>query len=177
MKNILSLCLFLMFTHGCFYVTSNQKEVLIDDIDIDQTLSVARHELKQDKWGRVLTLWAIRDQIFTPAQADTVSKLYFHYIDSLDRQFNIWHLTWAIANIYRNGDGEVKSRIEKAYLDAVQRADTLHRVADKHVNGEKVYMGDFHFLGRRYKKTHVVAPGNDRFPQSAGQIIDTAGAR
>lgn len=78
----------------------------------------------------------------------------------------------SVSNIYRNGDQPVKQQLNSAYADAVRRADTLHNVADKHVNGDKVYMGDFHFLGRRYKKTHVVAPGNKRFPQSANEVID-----
>ncbi|MFP4418745.1 MAG: hypothetical protein ACOC41_07285 [Chitinivibrionales bacterium] len=173
MRNkLLPLLVFIILMEGCFYVTNNQKEVLIQSIDVNQTLKVAEHELKQDKWGRVLTLWAIRDQHFSPNQAESVAELYFSYIDSLHRQFNIWHLTWAVANIHRNGDEQVKQLLDSAYHDAVQRADTLHRVADRHVNGDKVYMGDFHFLGRRYKKTHVVAPGNSKYPQSAEEVID-----
>jgi hypothetical protein len=162
---------FLLST-SCFYVTHQQQEVLIDNIDIDQTLDIARYELQQDTWGRVLTLWAMRDQRLSPAQADSVAELYFAWIDSLDRQFNIWHLSWAVSNMYRNGDSTVQARLDSAYRDASRRADTLHRTADKHVNGDKVYMGDFHFLGRRYKKTHVVAPGNTKYVQSASQWIE-----
>ncbi len=159
-------------TVNCFYVTHEQKRVLIEGIDIDQTLAIAEYELQQDKWGRVLTLWAIRDQRLTTAQADSIADLYGAWIDSLNRQFNIWHLTWAIANMYRNGDSAVQAELANAYTDAKMRADTLHRIANKHVNGAAVYMGDYHFLGRRYKMTHVVAPGNDRYIQSAQQWLE-----
>jgi hypothetical protein len=149
------------------YTTSTQKKVIIQGIDIDETLKIGAYELSRDKWGRVLTLWAIRDQHIQPDQAARVADLYEKYIDSLHRQFNIWHLTWAISNMYRNGDSAVRRELKMVYNDAQRRAENLHRVANKHVNGDKVYMGDFHILGRRYKKKHVVTPGNDDYVPSA----------
>jgi hypothetical protein len=74
--------------------------------------------------------------------------------------------------MYRNGDSAVKSELEKAYADAQKRARDLHRVADKHVNDDNVYMGDFHILGRRYKKSHVVVPYDDDYVQSAETFLE-----
>jgi len=58
------------------YTTSTQDEVIIQGVDIDETLKIGAYELSQDKWGRVLTLWAIRDQHIEPDQAARVAKLY-----------------------------------------------------------------------------------------------------
>jgi len=155
-----------LFAPGCVYVTSNQKDVLIKGIDFDQTLKIARDELDKNKWGAVLTVWAIRDQeIPTPAVRE-ISALYFSHIDTLKHSFNVWHFTWAVSNIYREGNDSVRTILAAAYNNARPRAHALGGLADRHVNGERVYMGDFHFLGRRYKVTHVVVPGDTRFIQS-----------
>ena len=152
---------------GCMrYMTHTRTEALVQDINIDKTLLVAEQELEKGGWGSVLTLWAIRDQHISPDQADRVSELYFRHIDGLSRDFNIWHLTWAVSNMYRLGPPEVKKELLKAYEDAESRATEMGGLADKHVNGEKIYMGDAHFGGRFYAKRHIVAPGNESYLQS-----------
>ena len=139
----------MVLTAGCLrYLTHERSEVLIKGIDIDQTLLVAEITMKDEKkWGSVLTLWAIRDQVLTAGQAEKVSRLYFKHIANLKRKFIIWHLTWTIANMYRLGDEAVKAALQKAYDDAQVRAKKTHRIANLHVNGEKLYMGDAHSGG------------------------------
>lgn len=154
-----------------WYMTHNRDKVLLEGIDIDQTLVVAEHELREGGWGSVLTVWAMRDQKITPAQADEVSRLYFAHIDSLQRSFNVWHLTWAVANMYRLGGAEVKAALQEAFNDASKRAADLSSVADRHVNGDKIYMGDAHIGGRHYARKHLVVPGNDRYLQSARSYL------
>ena len=157
---------------GCMrYLTHNREEVLLDGVDVDATLRVAEHELKRGKLGEALTLWALRDQVITPLQSESVNRLYFEYIDSLGR-FDQWHLTWAIADIYRQGDTSVQDVISRAYFDAKWRAERLHRLANRMVNDEKLYMGDAHFLGRAYAKNHLVVPGNKKYLQSYDEFME-----
>ena len=47
----------------------------------------------------------------------------------------------------------------------------MHCLADKFVNGDKIYMGDAHSLGRRYAETHVVVPGNPKYLQSFEEYL------
>ena len=58
------------------FATSVQGQVLIKGVDIDQTLVIAEHELKRGRFASVLTLWGIRDQVYTEAQAQRVSYLF-----------------------------------------------------------------------------------------------------
>jgi hypothetical protein len=155
------------------YLTHHRGEVLLEGVDIDQTLRVAEVELEEGGWGSVLTLWAIRDQHVSPEQAADVSGLYFTHIDELERDFNVWHLTWAVANMYRHGDDEVKAELAEAYADAQTRARDLGGLADKHVNGDKLYMGDAHIGGRAYAHNHVVVPGDEDYLQSYEEYADT----
>lgn len=159
---------------GCMrYLTHDRQEVLLERIDIDQTLVVAEHVLERENhWGSVLTLWAIRDQKLTAKQAERVSDLYFEHVDDLTRTFNVWHLTWAISNMYRLGNEEVKHALQEAYEDAKVRAKNANRLADKHVNGDKLYMGDAHSGGRLYAKRHLVVPGNPDYLQSAEEFLE-----
>jgi hypothetical protein len=152
---------------GCMrYLSYEREDVLIENVDIDQTLKVAKDELEEGGWGSVLTLWAIRDQVLTPQQAERISALYFDYIGTLRRRFNRWHLTWAISNMYRHGSRDVKQELRRAYDDATRRAETISATADTHANGDKLYMGDIHIGGRRYAKKHVVVPGNKNYIDS-----------
>ncbi len=152
---------------GCMsYLTHDRGEALIYGVDIDQTLQVAADELEQGGWGSVLTVWAIRDQRITPAQAKRVSELYFEHIETLERDFNVWHLTWAIANMYRHADSPVKAALEDAYRDARERATATHDLADTHANGDTLHMGDAHVGGRYHAQGHVVVPGNPAYLQS-----------
>ncbi len=159
--------LLLTFSQGCMrYLTYDRSEVLLKGIDIDQTLKIAKIELKKQKFGSVLTIWAIRDQYLTPNQAERISNLYFKHIDSIEKKFDIWHLTWAITNMHRLGDNEIKYALKDAYEDARKRAEKVHNLADKMANGEKIYMGDAHSGGRAFAKRHIVIPGNEKYLQS-----------
>jgi hypothetical protein len=157
---------------GCF-VHHEQAEVLLKGIDVDQTLKIAEMELKENKMSSVLTFWAVRDQVFTLKQAEEASRLYFKYIDKIDakdhkaRNFSVWHFTWAVSNIYREGNAEVKAAMEDARRDAQVRVKKLDsRIATKNFHGKKLLTGDIHFMGRSYAKKHLVVPGNKKYVQS-----------
>ena len=150
-----------------------QEVVLIPGIDVDQTLEVADHEIQQNKWSSVLTLWAVRDQMISKEQAEEVSRLYFGYIKRIDsdkqegRSFSVWHLTWAISNMYRLGDESVQEALSDAYEDAAKRVEALdRRVAHTHFSGDKIYMGFAHGGGKAYARNHLVVPGNEKYLQS-----------
>ena len=162
---------------GCFpYVYHEQNRVLIKGVDVDATLEIASAELEEGGFDATLAIWAIRDQVVTDSQARTISELYFEHIDSVaaekDRttaEFGVWHFSWAISNLYRNGDEGIKRELESAYLDARKRPETLKqfkKVADEHVNGSKIYMGDIHGAARSFARSHIVAPGNKPYLQS-----------
>lgn len=156
-----------LLTSGCMrYLTHDRSEVLLDGIDVDQTLAIAEIEIQREKLGASLTIWVIRDQVFTPEQAKKVSELYFENVRGL-KKFDTWHLTWAIANIYRHGNDEVKEVLLDTYADAARRARKLSNIADRMANGEKLYMGDAHGGGRAYAQKHVIVHGNEDYLQSA----------
>jgi hypothetical protein len=172
------------FLLGCFpYVYHDQKRVLIEGIDIGATLEIARTELEEGGFDATLAVWAIRDQIVTADDARTISELYFDYIgkvaterDRTTADFGVWHFAWAIANLYRNGNGSIKRELEDAYRDAQKRPETLKtfkRAAVEHVNGRKIYMGDVHALARSFARSHIVAPGNRKYLQSLGEYKKT----
>ena len=165
---------------GCFpYVYHRQDRVLVRGIDVDATLEIARSELEEGGFDATLAIWAIRDQVVTADNARTISELYFKHIDRIaaerdktTAEFGVWHFTWAISNLYRNGDGQIKAELEGAYLDARQRPDSLKTfkgIASEHVNGKKIYMGDIHAAARSFARSHIVAPGNDKYLQSLDQ--------
>jgi hypothetical protein len=157
---------------GCLrYITHDRSKVLLPGVDIDQTLKIAAIEIDKGNTGCVLGVWAIRDQIVTAGQASRISDIYFSHIGLLKQSFNIWHLTWSIADLYDNGDQATRAALQKAYDDAKQRAKALGGLANKFVNGDKVYMGDAHSLGRRYAQTHVVVPGNPKYLQSFEEYL------
>jgi hypothetical protein len=147
------------------FATSVQGQVLIKGVDIDQTLVIAEHELKRGRFASVLTLWGIRDQVYTEAQAQRVSYLYFQFIDTRKDYFDVWHFTWAISNIYRNGSAAVRAELELAYQDAKERAKAAGGWADGLANRD-ILMGDIHPPARHFVQTHVVAPGTPRYLQS-----------
>ena len=147
------------------FATSVQGQVLIKGVDIDQTLVIAENELKRGRFASVLTLWGIRDQVYTEAQAQRVSYLYFQYIDTRKDYFDVWHFTWAISNIYRNGNAAVRAKLELAYQDAKKRAKAAGGWADG-LGNKDILMGDIHPPARHFVQTHVVAPGTPRYLQS-----------
>ena len=157
---------------GCLrYLTHDRSKVLLAGVDIDQTLKIAEIEIDKGTWGCVLGVWVIRDQTVTSAQAATISNIYFSHVSLLKQSFNIWHLTWAIADLYDNGDDQARAALKNAYEDARQRANALGGLANKFVNGNKIYMGDAHSLGRRYAETHMVVPGNPKYLQSFEEYL------
>ncbi len=154
---------------GCMrYLTHDRSEVLLAGVDIDQTLKVAEVKMdeRQGKLGTSLPLWVIRDQVVTPDQGKQISRLYFKHVNNLQKKFDIWHLTWAVSDIYRLGDTSVKAVMDSAYSDASLRAAKIEGIADRMVNGDKIFMGDAHSGGRAFARKHVVVPGNKKYLQS-----------
>jgi hypothetical protein len=150
---------------GAPFITSVQSQVLINGVNIDQTLVIAEQELTKSRFDSTLALWGIRDQVYTEAQALKVSYLYFRYVDTLKDYFPIWHLTWAISNIYRNGNAAVRAQLELAYQDAKKRAEAAGGIANLHVNRD-IVMGDIHLPARLFAQAHVMAPRTRGYLQS-----------
>ena len=162
---------------GCFpYVYDRQDRVLIKGIEIGPTLEIARSELGEGGFDATLAIWAIRDQVFSADNARTISALYFTYIDTVAAEkrsttaaFGVWHFTWAISNLYRNGDDSVRHVLENAFIDALQRPEKLRHfkgAAVAHVKGPRMVMGDIHWAARAFARAHIVAPGNEKYLQS-----------
>lgn len=164
---------------GCLpYLYTEREPALIEGIDIDQSLDVAEDELADPDAFAVLTLWALRDQPITAEQAARIETLYLDHIEAIDdpelrgRKFAVWHLTWAIANLYRFGDREVRAALAEAQADAVERAATLGRSSVvEHVSGERIYSGPAHGGGRAYARKHLVVPGNEDYLQSYDEYL------
>lgn len=176
-KLLILLFLILLLLIGCFpYMYHTRDKVLLENIDIDATLEIAVIELTEGGFDAVLTIWALRDQIINPEQAGRINQIYLDYIEKVAAEkkrniaeFGVWHLAWAISNLYRNGNDMIKNKLEAAYKDAKMRPATLEKfkqIADRHINGNKLYMGDVHQLGRYYATTHLVIPGNKKYVQS-----------
>ena len=165
---------------GCLpYLYHEREPALIEGIDIDQTLDVAEAELAEPDGFSVLTIWAIRDQVVTPEQARRISRLYLDSIDTIDsedvraRKFGVWHFTWAIANLYRFGDAEVRGELAYAHADAVLRVERLDRsFAEEHVKGDELYTGLAHAGGVAFAENHLVVPGNEDFLQSYEEYLE-----
>jgi len=157
---------------GCLpYLYNDRRQVLINGIDIDQSLVMAERDLDDGGFGSVLTLWALRDQVVTPDQAAQISELYFNHIESVEREgnsfFNVWHLTWAISDLYRLGNEQVRYELEDAYRDAGARvADLDSQLATRFYSGDQIEMGDAHAFGRAFARSRLVVPGNDLYLQS-----------
>jgi len=171
---------------NCFpYVYHQQQRALIRGVDVTATLEIARIELEEGGFDATLTVWAIRDQIVTRENARTVSDLYFRHIDRVASEkdqgaaeFGVWHFTWAISNLYRNGHDGIKAELERAYEDALKRPARLKNfkdIATEHVNGRRLYMGDIHGVARSFARAHVVAPGNEKYLQSLDQYKQNKG--
>jgi hypothetical protein len=150
------------------YLTTDRENVLLKNVDIYQTLKIAETEMhkKNGKLGVSLYLWSIRDQYISSGDASHIAKLYWDVVDSLKYGFDRWHLTWAISNAYKSGDDSVRLVLTEAYQDATSRARLMGGIADKMVNGEKIYRGDAHSGGRAFAMKHVVVPGNEKYIQS-----------
>lgn len=177
-----------LFLFRCFpYVYHDQNRVLVQGIDVDASLEIARIELEEGGFDATLAIWAIRDQVISEENARTIAGLYTEYIDKVaaekDRataDFGVWHFTWAISNLYRNGNDSIRKELEAAYLDAQKRPESLKSfkgIAAEHVNGGKIYMGDIHGAARSYARSHIVAPGNQHYLQSLDEYKKRAARR
>ncbi len=162
------LCLVLS---SCFTSMHHTRApALVKNVDIDESLKIARDEMQKENISQSLGIWVLRDQVVTPAQAHIISDLYLTHIDSMKSPFNIWHSSWAISNLYRFGNEEVKTELEKAYQKAKLQPERLKggikKIANSHINGEKMVTGFIHIGGRSYAKRHLVVPGNKKYVQS-----------
>ena len=157
------------FLSSCF-IYSTREPALIKNVDIDQTLKVAIDEMQKEDISQALSIWVLRDQVVTPQQARTIADLYLTHIDNMKIGFNIWHTSWAISNLYRLGDKEVKAELEIAYQKAKKQPERLEgdmkQTANDHINGEKIVTGFIHFGGLFYAYGHLVVPGNKKYIQS-----------
>jgi len=161
----------LLFLNSCF-IYSEQEPALVKKINVDETLKVARDEMKKTSEGGSLGIWVLRDQVVTAKQARIIGELYLAHIDGMKSPFNIWHSSWAISNLYRLGDDSVKAELETAYQKAKKQPERLEgnirKIAESHINGG-LTTGFIHLGGLYYAHTHVVAPGNKWFLQSYEQ--------
>lgn len=167
-----------------YLYVNDQTAVHIPGIDFETTLQIAAEELSRDIATAELTIWGIRDQVISPDIAKKISKLYHDNIEGLyhtkpvamiDSNHAVWHFAWAIANLYRNGNSEVKAALQSAYDDAIDRPQTIERfrlVAIDNVLGDQVLMGDAHDRARSYVRRHVVVPGNLDFVQSYEEYLE-----
>jgi len=126
--------------------------------------------------SQALGIWVLRDQIVTPAQAKIISGLYLTHIDSMKSDFNIWHSSWAISNLYRFGNDLVKAELETAYQKAKIQPERMKgntkKLANRHINGKRTVTGFIHAGGRSYAKRHLVVPGNKRYLQSYNEYLE-----
>lgn len=168
-----TLCLLLS---SCFTSMHYTREpALVKNVDIDESLKITKDEIKKTSGSQGLGIWVLRDQVVTPEQAKTISKLYLNNIDSMKSGFNIWHSSWAIANLYRFGDAAVKAELETAYQKAKKQPERLKKsqkkLATYHISGDKIVTGFIHFGGRAYAKRHLVVPGNKKYVQSYEEYL------
>jgi hypothetical protein len=156
---------------GCFpYQYYSRRPALVRGVDMKQSLQVAADEMQKPNIGQGLSIWVLRDQFVTPEQASEISKLYLDHIDGMNSDFNIWHTSWAIANLYKLGDPAVKAELETAYQKAIKQPERLtglfKSAANAHINNEKITTGFIHIGGVSYARGHLVVPGNKKFLQS-----------
>jgi len=167
-----------------YIYVNDQQAVLINGIDWATTMRIAEEELTSDLATAELTIWAIRDQVISPATAKKISSLYLHNIARLyhakpfamiDSNHAVWHFAWAISNLYRNGNVEVKAALQSAYDDALMRPETLPRfrlIAIDNVLGDHILMGDAHNMARSFVRKHVVVPGNPDYIQNYEEYVE-----
>jgi hypothetical protein len=154
LKQLLISFLLTLFLSSCFLsLHHRRKPALVKNVDMDQTLKISNDEMQKRNMSQGLGIWVIRDQVVTPAQAKIISELYLSKIDSMKSDFNIWHSSWAISNLYRFGDTSVKAELETAYQKAktqplrIERKGT-RKLANRHVNGKRTITGFIHAGGR-----------------------------
>lgn len=169
-KLFLLLPAFILLLNSCF-MYNTREPALVFNVDIDQTLKIARDEMNKKDISQSMGIWVLRDQVVTPQQARIIAELYLTHIDSMKIEFNIWHASWAISNLYRLGDEGVKAELEVAYQKAKKQPERLEdeelkETANLHINGKKIVTGFIHLGGLFYAYEHLVVPGNKKYLQS-----------
>jgi len=166
---------FVLSLSSCF-IYNTREPALVKNVDIDQTLRVAKDEIKKKDFGTSLSIWVLRDQVVAPKQARIIADLYLTYIDSIQSPFDIWHASWAISNLYRLGDDAVKAELEIAYQKAKTQPERLEgdikETAEEHINGKKIVTGFIHVGGLLYAYGHLVVPGNKKYIQSYEEYLE-----
>jgi hypothetical protein len=170
-RSFLILPAFCLLLSSCFTsMYSTREPALVKNVDINETLKITKDEMKKEGISQSLGIWVLRDQVVTPEQARTIADLYLTHIDSMKSEFNIWHSSWAISNLYRFGDEAVKAELETAYQKAKKQPERMKggqkNIANSHINGEKIVTGFIHAGGRSYARRHLVVPGNKNYIQS-----------
>src|SRR5687767_1832211 len=136
-----SITLLVLSLSSCYMYTTREP-ALVKGVDVDQTLLVARDEMKKTDMAQSMGIWILKDQIVTPKQAKVIAELYLSNIDRIVSAFNIWHAAWAISNLYRFGDNAVKKELEEAYQvakkepDRISDDDDFKGAAVDHINGK-----------------------------------------
>lgn len=167
---------FLLLTSCAYHrISHDQSEMLIEGVDIDESLKIAefwtnRHD--DGEWEpNSLGYWAMRAQEITPEQAKEIDRVYWKVIDQMEyKEFHLWHYTWAIADLYRLGSPEVQEILQKAFDDAVPLALAIEK--EKFVADSVLHLGFFHGGGWRAAKNYMVVPGNRKFTQNANEYIE-----
>lgn len=169
-KTLLASIFFGLFS-GCFPFEYYVREpALVKGVDMKQSIQVAADQIQKTNIEQGLSIWVLRDQIVTPEQAKEIGDLYLSRIDGMKSDFNVWHTSWAISNLYKLGDDAVKAQLETAYQKAIKQPDRLtgliKNAANNHINNEKITTGFIHIGGELYAHGHLVVPGDKKFIQS-----------
>jgi hypothetical protein len=165
-----------LLLNSCF-IYNTREPALVKGVDVDQTLLVARDEMKKTDMAQSMGIWILKDQVVTPSQAKQISELYLSTLDRIVSPFNIWHAAWAISNLYRLGDEAVKAELKTAYEiakkepDRISDEDDFKGAAIDHINGKKLTTGFIHVGGLTYAHDHLVVPGNKNFIQSYQEYL------
>jgi hypothetical protein len=163
--------LFALAVSGCFPFEYYEREpALVKGIDMRQSIQVATDQMHRGGVEQGLSIWALRDQFVTPEQAKEIGDLYLANIDGMKDEFNVWHTSWAIANLYKWGDQAVKASLETAFQKATRQPELLtgwvKNSANNHINGNKITTGFIHAGGVYYAHRFLVVPGDKNFLQS-----------
>jgi len=147
-----------------------REPALVKGIDMDQSLQVATDQMKRGGIDQGLSIWALRDQFVTAEQARKIAALYLEFIDAMNSDFNIWHCSWAIANLYKWGDDFIKAELKTAFEKARKQPERLtgwvKNSANNLINGEKITAGFIHAGGDYYAHRYLVVPGDKHYLQS-----------
>jgi hypothetical protein len=153
-------------------MTHTRSEALVKGIDIIETLTIAEHKMQDSSRSNSLVFWVIKDQKLNRNEAEKIGELYFEYKDNIVTDFDQWHFTWAVSNMYRLGNDSVKDALSRANAHALQWAHQVGRRARRATRDTVIYMGDAHSGGRFFARRHIVAPGNEKYLQSAREYFE-----